>query len=290
MIVSRPRQRTRYFLALALILSAILHLIGGGLWGLFAHALARIVPRPMIWASLRETPAPKADVIRLERLPKAAAPQAHENRVAKVAPHPHPLVTVAPSLPHPRHEIARIRPHAAAQPPAEPFPPISARATPRHVKPVALAAPTPDTKPALSDRQIAALGDEFAKTIAESHETLAGVQAQSEHAQVDTVKQYAVHFSGIHEGMNPGDGEIYAVSKQRIGDTMWYYTRYTYMHADGTYEADSIPWPFHYPVNDDPFARHDKRIPLQPPPAGFKPDRPLKPILNQFFGGPPVTD
>jgi hypothetical protein len=90
--------------------------------------------------------------------------------------------------------------------------------------------------------------------------------------------------------MNPGDGEIYAVSKQRIGDTMWYYTRYTYMHADGTYEADTIPWPFHYPIGDDPFARHDKRIPLQPPPDGYKPDRPLKPILQQFFGGPPVTD
>jgi hypothetical protein len=289
MTLSRPRQRTRNLLALALFLSVIVHLIGGGLWGLFARVLARVVPKPLIMASLQETPAPKADVIRLERLPKAAAPRAHENRVTKVAPHPHPLVTVAPSLPHPRHEIARIRPHAPAQP-APARNPISAIATPRHAKPVAMAAPTPDAKPALSDRQIAALGDEFSKTIADSRETLAGVQAQSEQAQVTTIKHYAVHFSGIHEGMNPGDGEIYAVSKQRIGDTIWYYTRYTYMHADGTYEADSIPWPFHYPVNDDPFARHDKRIPLQPPPAGFKPDRPLKPILNQFFGGPPVTD
>jgi hypothetical protein len=98
-----------------------------------------------------------------------------------------------------------------------------------------------------------------------------------------------MHFSGIHEGMNPGDGDIYVVSSKRIGDEMWYHVRYTYMYADGTYEADEVPWQVHYPIGDDPFARHDKRVPIQPPPEGYKPDRPLKPILQQFFGGPPVT-
>lgn len=288
MLFSRPQRRARRFLVLAILLSVLIHIIGGGLWGLFARALARIVPKPVFMASLQETPAPKAEIIRIERAPKAVARQAHENRVTKVAPRPHPVATLTPSLPRPRHEIARIRIHAPAQaPPAHAT--TIAIDTPRRAKPVALA-PVPDAKPALSDRQIAQLGQDFSKTIAESRETLAGVQAQTEHAQVTTIKHYAVHFSGIHEGMNPGDGEIFAVSKQRIGNTMWYYTRYTYMHADGTYEADEIPWPFHYPIGDDPFARHDKRIPLQPPPDGYKPDRPLKPILQQFFGGPPVTD
>jgi hypothetical protein len=288
MTLPRPRRRTRNFLAIALILSVLIHLVGGGLWGLFARLLARIVPAPVMLASLRETPAARAEVIRIERRPKPAARQAHENRAVTVRPHPHPIATAAPSLPHPRHEIAHFRIHAPAQAPPEPAPALAAQ-TPRRAKPVALA-PVPENKPAFSDRQIAQLGQEFSKTIADSRQTLAGVQAETEHAQVTTIKHYALAFSGIHEGMNPGDGEIYAVSKQRIGNTMWYYTRYTYMHADGTYEADSIPWPFHYPIGDDPFARHDKRIPLQPPPDGYKPDRPLKPILEQFFGGPPVTD
>jgi hypothetical protein len=283
-----PRRRTRNVLVVALILSAFIHLVGGGLWGFFVRALARIVPKPIVMASLQETPAPQADIIRLEQRPKAVAPQAHENRVVTVAPRPHPVATVAPPVARPRHEIARIRIHAPAQAAPAHAKPATAQ-TPRRAMPVALA-PAPDTKPALSDRQIAQLGQEFSKTIADSRETLAGVQAASENAQVTTIKHYTVHFSGIHEGMNPGDGEIFAISKQRIGNTMWYYTRYTYMHSDGTYEADTIPWPFHYPLDDDPFARHDKRIPLQPPPDGYKPDRPLKPILEQFFGGPPVTD
>jgi len=288
MTLPHPRRRTRNFLILALILSALVHLLGGGLWGFFARTLARIVPAPVFMASLQETPAPRAEVIRIERRPKAAARQAHENRVTAIAPRPHPIETIAPSLPHRQHEIARIRIHSPAQ--AAPAHAKSVAAeTPRHVRPVAMA-PVPDNKTALSDRQIAQLGQDFSKTIADSRETLAGVQATSEQAQVTTIRHYNVHFSGVHEGLNPGDGEIFAISKQRIGNTMWYYTRYTYMHSDGTYEADEIPWPFHYPINDDPFARHDRRIPLQPPPAGYKPDRPLKPILEQFFGGPPVTD
>jgi len=36
------------------------------------------------------------------------------------------------------------------------------------------------------------------------------------------------------------------------------------MYSNGRVEEDDIPWQFAYPVNDDPFARHDARIPLQP--------------------------
>jgi hypothetical protein len=266
----------------------LIHLLGGALWGWLFATLAHIMPKPVIMASLQEPPQPKADVIRLERFAAPPARAAHENRVVKVAPRPRPVSTVAPALPRPKHEIAHLAIHAPAQPPVD----RAAQTvvyTPRRIRPVVVA-PAPKTKPAFSDRQLAQLGADFSKTIADSRQTLGDVQAETERAPVTTVRHYSVHFSGIHEGMNPGDGEIFAISKQRIGNTMWYYTRYTYMHADGTYEEDTIPWPFHYPIGDDPFARHDKRIPLQPPPDGYKPDRPLKPILEQFFGGPPVTD
>jgi hypothetical protein len=288
MTLLRPRRRAQRFLVLALILSALIHLAGGGLWGFFARVLARITPHPVFMASLQETPAPNAEIIRIERRPRAVPRPAHEDRAVTVAPHPHPRPTVVPAPPRPRHEIAHARIHAPAQAPPAPAKSVALE-TPRHARPVAIV-PVPDNKPALSDRKLAQLGQDFSRTIAESRETLAGVQTESEHAQVTTVKHYGVAFSGIHEGMNPGDGEIFAISQQRIGNTMWYYTRYTYMHGDGSYESDDIPWPFHYPLGDDPFARHDRRIPLQPPPAGYKPDRPLKPILQQFFGGPPVTD
>lgn len=288
MLSSRPRHdRTRTLLVLGLVLSVLIHLAGGALWGLFARTLARILPKPVIMASLQEPPQPRSDIIRLEHR-AAPARAAHENRVVTVKPHPHPVATLAPSLPRPKHELAHNRANAPAQPPPAAAT-KSVAETPKHAKPIALA-PVPDSKPAYSDRQMAQLGQDFSKAIAESRETLAGVQAATERAPVATIKHYTMHVNGIHEGMNPGDGEIYPISHQRIGNTMWYYTRYTYMHGDGTYEADAIPWPFHYPVNDDPFARGDKRIPIQPPPDGYKPDRPLKPILAQFFGGPAVTD
>jgi hypothetical protein len=287
MTLPRPRRRTRQFLVLALILSAIIHLAGGGLWGFFARVLARITPHPVFMASLQETPAPNAEIIRIEHRAPAARP-AHEDHAPVVAQHAHPRPTIVPAPPRPQHEIARVRIDAPAQPP-----PAHAKSVafqmPRHPQRVA-PAPAPDTRSAISDRKLAQLGQDFSKAIADSRETLAGAQAESERAQVITIKHYGVAFSGIHEGMNPGDGEIFAISQQRVGNTMWYYTRYTYMHGDGSYESDDIPWPFHYPLGDDPFARHDKRIPLQPPPSGYKPNRPLKPILQQFFGGPPVTD
>jgi hypothetical protein len=156
MTLTRPRQRTRKLLVIALILSALLHLLGGALWDMFSRVLARYIPKPIYMASLQEPPQPKAEIIRIERPPKAVARRAHENRVTKVAPHPHPLVTIAPSLPHPHHELARIRPHAPAQAAPDHLP-IAAITTPRHAKPVAMAAPVPDNKPALSDRQIAQL-------------------------------------------------------------------------------------------------------------------------------------
>ena len=287
MTITRPREKTRSLLVLGLLLSILIHVTGGALWHWLSPVLTRIVPKPVRMASLQEPPPAESDVIHLEHRAPAPARPAHENRPVTVAVRPHPVATLAPA-PLPKHELARSAPHAPAQPPAAraatAFIPV-----PHHVRPVVVA-PAPDTKPAISDRQIAQMGVDFSKAIAESRESLAGVQAETERNPVQTVKHYTVHYVGIHEGMNPGDGEIYEVSKQRIGNTVWYYTRYTYIHSDGTYEADSIPWPFHYPVDDDPFARGDHRIPLQPPPAGFKPDRPLKPILAQYFGGPEVTD
>jgi hypothetical protein len=290
MLRATRHRRKRNLLILALLVSVIIHLTGIALWDRFARALERIVPRNLTWASRQEPPPQRnVEVIRLERPAAAASRPAHENRVVTVAPHPRPVATLAPAPAKPRHELARLRPNAPAQAPPSAGKTVLA-VTPRHAKPVVALAPVPDAKPALSDRQIAQLGEQFSKTIAESRQTLAGVQAASEQAQVTTVRHYTMHFNGIHEGMNPGDGDIFVVQHWRVGDVNWYYVRYTYMYADGTYEADQVPWPVHYPIGDDPFARHDPRVPIQPPPPGYKPDRPLKPILQAFFSDPPSTD
>jgi hypothetical protein len=89
--------------------------------------------------------------------------------------------------------------------------------------------------------------------------------------------------------LQPNEGTITVLKSARVGNTMLRWTHYQYIYADGHVESDDIPWPFVYPVKADPFTRGDGQIPIQPPPASFKPDRPLKPILMQFFGGPTVV-
>lgn len=282
LITTAPRPRPSRLLVLALLASLLIHLFGGSLWGLFARVLTKILPAPTLLASRRDVAAEKTDLIRFERPAKAAAPpQAHENKpvphraIAQPVPQPVPV-----AVPPPTHrEIAHITVRAPRQ-----YAPAQRQGQAEVPQPLA---PAQSRKPAFSDEQIAQLGAQFSKTIADSHQNAQSITAATQHAPV-TIKHYEIPFSGIHEGINPGDGYIRPISQQRIGDTMWYYTHYTYMYGDGHIEDDDIPWPFHYPVNDDPFARHDKRIALQAPPSGYTPDRALKPQLMQFFGGPEV--
>ena len=137
MTLSVPRRRTRNYLLLALVLSLLIHVAGGELWGLFpARTWARIAPHPIVMASLQETPAPQAEVIRIERRPKAVARQAHENEAVKVAPHPHPRPTVAPVLPRPRHELAHVRVYALGAAAAVSHTKSLAAETPHVAKPI----------------------------------------------------------------------------------------------------------------------------------------------------------
>jgi hypothetical protein len=134
------------------------------------------------------------------------------------------------------------------------------------------------------------LNGQFSQAIAQSHQTLSQANAAMASAPTVTTKHFQMSFNGIHEGMNPGDGIISVVGvPRRIGNIVYYYTHYEYMYGDGHVEEDDIPWVFQYAVRDDPFARGDRRIPIQSPPAGYKPNRPLKPILMQYFGGPQVN-
>jgi hypothetical protein len=151
-----------------------------------------------------------------------------------------------------------------------------------------------------SDEQITQMTDAFSKTIASVHQDAQSVTAQiAANAHVETIKHYEFHYAGIHEGMNPGDGYINYISKRRSGNEMIYMTHYIFMYGDGHVEEDDIPWPFIYPIGQDELAHCDEihalhpgqycAVHLQPPPPDYKPDRPLKPVLQQFFGGPPVS-
>jgi hypothetical protein len=286
MISARGRARTRRYLLIGLMLSLMVHLAGGSLYGLFTRAIARIMPQ---LASKQSQQIAKSDVVRLEHVQPTAAPVAVAKARPKPPPPPPPTTRIqptpitAPVTEH--HEIARIVIHAPRQ--TAPSRGEGAAEMPHVVRPAA--GPKTSKQPMYSQNQLDAMNGAFEQSIAQSHQTLAQANQAMDTAPVMTSKHFQMNFNGIHEGMNPGDGIISVVGVgDRKGDTIWYFTHYQYMYGDGHVEEDDIPWPFHYPVRDDPFARHDRRIPLQPPPADFKPNRPLKPILMQFFGGPQV--
>jgi hypothetical protein len=288
MISARGRARTRRFLLIGLMLSLMVHLAGGSLYGLFARAVVKALPQ---LASLQSPQLPKSDVIRLEKAPEEQPVAAHRPVIHKIPPPPPPpaekqlpVPIVAPVEEH--HELAHITVHAPRQ--VAPSQGVGYVEQPHVTRPAA--APPEPKRPQYSQEQLDSLNGQFSQAISSSHQTLAQANAAMATAPQMTTKHFQMSFSGIHEGMNPGDGIISIVGEGfRRGNTVYYWTHYEYMYGDGHVEEDDIPWLFHYPIHDDPFARGDRRVPLQPPPADYKPDRPLKPILMQFFGGPQVN-
>jgi hypothetical protein len=287
MISSRGRARTRRFLLIGLMLSLMVHLAGGSLYGLFSRAVVKVLPQ---WASLQTPPLPKSDVIRLEKPQPKQAPIALAKPLPKPpppappVPRVEPVPIVAPAEVH--HELAHIKKFAPSQTETSHGPSVAVM--PHVTRPAA--APPTQKQPYYSESQIAEMNGAFEQSIASTHQSLAQANAAMDTAPVMTTTHFHMNFNGIHEGMNPGDGIISVVGvPNRQGNTIYYWTHYEYMYGDGHVEEDDIPWQFHYPIHDDPFARHDRRIPLQPPPADYKPNRPLKPILMQFFGGPQVS-
>jgi hypothetical protein len=287
MISARGRARTRRFLLIGLMLSLMVHLAGGSLYGLISHAVVKVLPQ---WASLQTPPLPKSDIIRLEKAEPQAAPIVVAKRQPKPppppppAPHPEPAVVVAPAEVH--HELVHIKkfaPHQAAEAQGN-----SVAVVPHVTRPAV--SPQTQKQPYFSDDRSAQMSSAFEQAIAASHQTLAQANAAMDTAPVMTKVHMHMNVSGIHEGMAPGDGIISVISFQRIGKVMWYWTHYQYMYGDGHVEEADIPWAFHYgPGDHDPFASHDRRIAIQDPPSDYRPPAGgLQPQLMQFFGGPEV--
>jgi hypothetical protein len=280
MISARRRSDTRRLLLIGLFVSLIVHLFGGSLYDVLARVFARITPPPR-FASLQEPPA-RSQTITIEKAVPTPVPVVKAVAPPHRAAPPQPVVIQAPNpAPAPmHHELAHNAAHAPPQPPPVRGP--ATAAVPRVVTPGA-----PKTRhPYYSDDQMAQMNAAFSQTIADSHETLAAANAAMARP-VQTVKHYEMHFAGIHEGMNPGDGIIRPTKHWRGADGQnYYYVHYEYMYGDGRVEEGDVPWPVHYPPNQDPFARGDKRIPIQDPPPDYHPDHELQPILQAFFGGP----
>ena len=312
MITTSKREQRRGVLPVALMLSLLFNLVAGSVFT-YLYGFDRIARILHLKAEMPDkevavsqsitithrnvpipTPATKALAPRAPAArPKAAAPVPQAVAAAPAVPVARPVATPHPVVHH-HAELAKVRPHSVAMAQhsdsatttttssEEPPSPSKALTVPKQTATNGTTGAPSEHGPRLSHTQIAQLEGEFSKTIAQAQADENPIRAAKLTPQA-TMKHFGMQFSGIHAGLSPGEGYIEPVSEQRIGRTMWYYTHYEYMYADGSVEEDNIPWPFHYPINNDPFARGDHMISLEEPPPDYAPNRPLKLQLQQFF-------
>jgi len=294
MISTRRAPRTQRLFAVALVLSVLIHLFGGALWA-HANRFVAQITRRLPEQQPREEVA-TSDVIHLERRTVPRPAQAGRPR-----PQPRPHVAMGPPRPAEKPIAVVPRPAAtsASKHTPEPLPsavpeiahralrappraPRRERLRPDRVQAAAGGSPAAPARQMLSAAALAQLNAQFSQTIAATHIDLATIQKETEERPV-AVKHYPMQFTGLQASLRRGEGYIEPTTMgRRIGDTIWYYTHYTYMWPDGHLEDDDIPWPFHYPVQHDLFALRVHLIPLQLPPPGFRLMRPLKPFLAHF--------
>jgi hypothetical protein len=281
----RPRDDRR-LLALALLLSLLVHILGGGLATRFAHQLALVVAR-LVPAPQRtpEEMAATSDIVTIEKrtVPREVHHQPNPSAPRPVHPAPRPLA-------HPRTQSA---PQPLAEAPARPI--VVPTAAPRpirrpphatvnpgkterkHTQPrprVVAEAPVPATAPnALSAKQIAALDEQFSRTIAQAQRSLTDVPHQRK--PPSTMKRYQMVMTGTLDDIRSAQGECRAIETKHDGPYVWHIMDCDFLYTDGYHEHVTIPWWQRYPENDDPELHPRKMYVVQPPPEGAPAPQPL---------------
>jgi hypothetical protein len=271
----------RTILALALLLSVLIHVTAGGVWSHFgsriAAAVARVMPRP------KPTPDELAAISDAITISRRTVP--HASRRAQPAPQP-----VRPSRPQPRRVAVVVSPapvpterptveptvRPTAQPTRVPTPPPVPHATVHLPRPVptvrARTAPQRTAHNALSPQQIAALQSQFQQTIAQTHGGPTDVAPQKEAPSAR--RRFDMVMKGTQRDLLTGQGQCYATATPlRMGPVTQYYMACEMVYSDGFTEHAIIPWPMRFPVYDDPI-REGRVFHTAPPPDYVAPQDP----------------
>jgi hypothetical protein len=293
----RDEPRHRWLLPLAIAVSLLIHVLVGGAWLLLGHrvavAVAKLLPRP--------TPTPEivalSDAITIEK--RTVPREAHRSRALRpqhrAQPHPPtlaqvprlrelpvptlpPLPTTAPTVPptsvptivptsrpiRPAHHRLFVEP-AQRVPRAEPTPP------PQRI--VRIPASRPAQPNAFSPQQIAALDQQFKRTIASADRSLTDVPRQRRPPAIaPNERRYQAVMAGTPEQFLSAQGDCTSVQSNAHAAFVDRYLRCLIRYSDGYYEEVSFPWVFRFARRTDPFAYLDDLphpFPMQQPPPGF---------------------
>jgi hypothetical protein len=295
-VLSSPerRGRGRAYLALALLVSLLIHLTAGGLWAVLgrriATAIARVMPHP--------TPTPEVamtTIIRIEKrpVPAAVVPKPKRHRTTPPPPHaaPPPPRALAQAPAQRSIPVPKVAPAAKPVPVrVPPKPVLPAQREPVHQNLAHADVPrradsasvSSSTRHGFSPQQIAALDSQFRSTIDSAQHALTegppSTQQQSGEG-LRTMKHYDGILAGRSEDALQSEGVCDPLDTPNArGGYNYYYLRCRVTFTDGYTEEVSFPWQFRFTPRDDPFRYqdgHQHHFPVQAPPEGFALRRPF---------------
>lgn len=212
----------------------------------------RTIPREAI-----KRPTPPTPVTKAQPQP-AAPPVVVQHPVRQPLPKPRAAPTAAV-----RRELAKIVPNAEPQPrdASTPAPPA-----PEQPKAAPQAQPRTRQSNALTSEQIAAMDQQFRRTIAQSKSDIENMPPPKQVAS--SMKRYENLMQGAtFRDLQHAQGIIDWVYRNgREGERNWYYVRVRISYPDGFTEIVDVPWRFYFPRRADPIAMMDPRPFIPPPP------------------------
>ncbi len=291
MFPERADRGTRRFLALAVVLSLLVHAGGAAAarwwWPGVARAMPHATPTPEIVAlsdavTIEKRTVPReshrsrqARSQRAQPQPRAAAQRPVPARVPvpTVAPLPTAAPTVSPTMLPTSEPTFRPRDHATIRRAIA----MAPRARPT-IEPT-VAPRTPARTSAKSDftQQVQAYQAQWSRTIADAQRSLADVPAQHRPpARMPNTRPYEAIMAGTPaQFLSAFQGDCVSLQgPMPDGPLRAYYLRCFIRYNDGYFENVSFPWVYVFPPRRDPF---DLRVnpdgkmtfPPQAPPPGF---------------------
>jgi hypothetical protein len=264
---SLARERARRLLLLALVLSFVIHLVGGSVWWSIVRELRHKFPSERDIASNTQR-------IEIQKLLPTPTPVPTPRPTPVPTPTPPPPVIgrrPAPQgAPHHRAVVRPAAPAAAAQPVHAPTaPPVIAR----HVELARPHAPGHRAPSSLTPQEIAALDQRYSQAINQYQHDVAQGPPTASPAGLQTMKRYDPILDGTPDQVLSGDGWCDPLAEPtRKGGYNYYYLSCRITYSDGFVETVAIPWQYRFLPRNDPFMYrdgHTHKFPVQGPPDGF---------------------
>jgi hypothetical protein len=285
----RPKRRRAFEIAIAI--SLVLHLALGSFFAYRYPQVAKLLERIAKVPKEKQMVALSTTVtIEKRTRPRAIPPPqpAHRPivqrprvrpRVAKVEP-PKPAEPAAKPT-----EIAKIVPHATAQPREVRKPQVIAQIRAPHVNP----------SQQMTQAQLQEMERQFAQTIAMAKAANDPTRVPPQQ-QASTMKRAHIDIAGVNDLLRHGEGILTPREEFRStvdGDSKGtcYYVDYQINFSNGRFDSGPVYWPICYPRKADPFINEWHGFPLPGPQPGWQPTAAewavisAHPLLRLYFPG-----